>query len=106
MPQAYAPFQHDGTSSHAAANIFPSGNGLVHVLGSNVVEGHGTESATPSSGRVLYFSSATGGWASKGTGGTEENVDAGNQLFRNRLENRTTDPASPTTGQLWLRTDL
>ena len=30
----------------------------------------------------------------------------GQQLVSARIENRTSDPASPTVGQMWLRTDL
>lgn len=31
---------------------------------------------------------------------------AGQQVLSFRLENRTSDPGSPTTGQIWLRTDI
>lgn len=31
---------------------------------------------------------------------------SGQQATSFRIENRTTDPTSPTTGQIWLRTDL
>lgn len=80
----------------------------------------------PTDGQVATYNASTGLWRSAAGGGgggtivgitgtmSEFNtaVTDGNILFNDaeglgfRFENRTSDPGTPTVGQVWLRTDL
>jgi hypothetical protein len=76
----------------------------------NVVSAHDLRIRTSDQDRITVLS---GGNVGIGTTSPAEKLDVEgnldmnqNQVMNMRIENRTSDPASPAVGQIWIRTDL